>query len=129
MRGVTDERDASMDVIARRMRTALAEALWDPNGDPAAAVEVLTAMVENVCGPVDIDEGLIMFDSQALSSAYLFCASLTKSLSLDYYRQHPDLQGISSAEHLVLIRAHFPQFHQRQQEVLQLIDAEFPRPA
>jgi hypothetical protein len=129
MRGVTDERDASMELIAQRMRTAIAEALWDPTGDPAAAVEVLTAMAEGVCGPVDIDEGLIVFDSQALSSAYLFCASLTKSLSLDYHRQHPDLQGISPTEHLALIRPHFPQFHQRQQEVLQLIDAEFPRPA
>lgn len=116
-----------MDLIAQRMRTALAEALWDPADDPAAAVEVLTAMVDGVCGPVDtVEQGLIAFESQALSSAYLFCASLTKTLSLDYHRQHPDLRNLSAAEHLDRIRPHFRQFHLRQQEVLGLIDAEFP---
>ncbi|MGR6975087.1 hypothetical protein ACU639_36875 [Streptomyces cynarae] len=126
---MTDERDASTELIARRMRTALAEAVWDPAGEPATAVEVLTSMVEAVCGPVDIDEGLIVFESQALSQAYLFCASLTKSLSLDYHRKHPKLRDISPAEHLALIQPHFSQFHQRQQKVLKLIDAEFPSQA
>lgn len=111
------------------MRAALAEALWDPAGDPAAAVKVLAGMVEGVCGRSTIaDEDLhLLFESESLSSAYLFCASLQKSLSLDYLRQHPDHREISPAEHLNHIRPYLLQFHQRQQEALQRIDAESPQ--
>ncbi|MFD8690721.1 hypothetical protein [Streptomyces sp. NPDC059651] len=126
---MTDERSEPTALIAQRMRRALSEALWDPAGDIAAAVEVLAAMVEGVCGrSTTADEDLhILFESEPLSSAYLFCASLQKSLSLDYLRQHPDVRETSPAEHLEHIRPYLPQFHQRQQEVLQLIDAEFPQ--
>ncbi|MET7368789.1 hypothetical protein ABZS61_23655 [Streptomyces sp. NPDC005566] len=127
---MTNERSEPTALIARRMRTALAEALWDPADDSAAAFEVLTAMVEGVCGratTADTDLPLL-FESEPLLSAYLFCASLQKSLNLDYLRQHPDYRETSPAEHLEHIRPHFPKFYQRQQEVLQLIDAEFPQP-
>ncbi|MFE5774005.1 hypothetical protein ACFQ7O_37245 [Streptomyces sp. NPDC056485] len=126
---MTDQQSEPTALIAQRMRAALSEALWDPAGDPAAAVEVLAAMVEGVCGrATTADEDLhVLFESEPLSSAYLFCASLQKSLNLDYLRQHPDFREASPAEHLEHIRPYLPQFHQRQQEVLQLIDAEFPQ--
>jgi len=114
-------------VIAETMRSALAETVWDPAGDPTAVVAMLTVMISRVCDSVGtVDMGLTVFESTSLSAAYLFCASLQKSLSLEYHRQHPDLRGISAAEHLAKIQPHLVEFHQRQQVVVQLIDAEFP---
>lgn len=67
-----------------------------------------------------------VFDSEAMGTAYLFCASMNKALDRNHPAQPPAHRGLSIAEHLALVQPLLPGFHRRQQEVLQLLDREFP---
>jgi hypothetical protein len=119
--------EPSASELAEGMRTALMHARWDPYGDPAVAVDVLGALVEGVCGPVDsVAAGHIVFDSEAMATVYLFCASMNKALDRNHPAQPPAHRGLSIAEHLALVQPLLPGFHQRQQEVIRLLDQEFP---
>ncbi|QMU72857.1 hypothetical protein [Streptacidiphilus sp. P02-A3a] len=119
----------SAQAHAERMRAALAAARWDTTDDPAGVVAVLARIVEGVCGPVaTVEDGRTVFGSQALGSAYVFCASVQKSISLEYARQHPDLRELSPEGHLALVRPVLPQFERQRLEALRLIDQEFPLP-
>ncbi|MDX3457767.1 hypothetical protein PV396_38445 [Streptomyces sp. ME02-8801-2C] len=117
----------SASELAEGMRTALIHARWDPYGDPAVAVDVLRALVEGVCGPVDsVAAGHVIFDSQAMGTVYLFCASMNKALDRHHPAQPPAHRGLPNAEHLALVQPLLPGFHRRQQEVLRLLDQELP---
>ncbi|MFD3822094.1 hypothetical protein [Streptomyces sp. NPDC058625] len=123
----SDPAGPSASELAEGMRAALLHARWDPGGDPAVAVDVLGAMVEGVCGPVaSVAVGQIVFDSEALGTVYLFCASVNKALDQNHPAQPPAHRGLSIAEHLAFVEPLLPGFHRRQQEVLQLLDQEFP---
>jgi len=118
---------ASPAAFAERMHAALAGARWEPGDDPGEVAAVLATMATGVCGWVDtVQDGLTVFDSKALASAYLFCASVEKALSLDYARQHPDHQDLSAEAHLARVRNVFPQFQRKQRDVLRQIESEFP---
>jgi hypothetical protein len=131
--GVAERNDAGMtsasaSELAEGMRVALLRARWEPDGEMTEVVAVLREMVEGVCGPIStIDLGRVVFDSEALADAYLFCASVSKSLSLEYHRMNPALGDLSPEDHLTMIRPALPKFHRRQREVLRSIDEEFPR--
>ncbi|MGW5123990.1 hypothetical protein ACWEQ7_07980 [Streptomyces sp. NPDC004069] len=117
----------SASELAEIMRAALMHAQWDPGGDPAVAVDVLGALVEGVCDPVaSVAVGQIVFNSEALGTVYLFCASVNKALDRNHPARLPADRGWSIAEHLAFVQPLLPGFHQRQQEVLQLLDREFP---
>ncbi|GAA2433075.1 hypothetical protein [Streptomyces glaucus] len=123
----SDPAEPSASESAEGMRAALMHARWDPAGDPAVAVDVLGALVEGVWGPVDsVAAGQIVFDSEALGRAYLFCASMNKALDRNHPAQPPAHQGLSSTEHLALVQPLLPGSHRRQQEVLQLLNRESP---
>lgn len=123
----SDLAEPSASELAEGMRAALMHARWDPDGDPAVAVDVLGALVEGVCGPVDsVAAGQIVFDSEAMGTAYLFCASMNKALDRNHPAQPPAHRGLSITEHLALVQPLLPGFHRRQQEVLQLLEREFP---
>ena len=118
----------SAEALAERMRAALTAARWEPEDDPALVVAVLAVMVEGVCGPVTtIDDGQTVFGSEALGGAYIFCASVQKSITLEYARKNPDLRELSQEGHLALVRPVLPQFQRQRLEALRLIDQEFPR--
>jgi hypothetical protein len=113
--------------LAEGMRSALIRAQWDPEGDPAVAVGVLAALVEGVCGPVaTVVAGRLVFDSEAMGKAFLFCASVNKSIDRNHRARAPDHRGLPAAEHLALLRPLLSGFHRQQQEVLRLLDQEFP---
>ncbi|MFD4947094.1 hypothetical protein ACFWNT_32370 [Streptomyces sp. NPDC058409] len=123
----SDLAEPSASELAEGMRAALMHARWDPDGDPAVAVDVLGALVEGVCGPVgSVAAGRIVFDSEALGTVYLFCASVNKALDRNHPARPPAHRGLSLAEHLAFVQPLLPGFHRRQQEVLQLLDQEFP---
>ncbi|AZM62043.1 hypothetical protein DMA10_11685 [Streptomyces sp. WAC 01420] len=123
----SDLAEPSASELAESMRAALRHARWDPDGDPAVAVDVLDALVEGVCGPVDsVAAAQIVFDSEAMGTAYLFCASTKKAIDRNHPTQPPAHRGLSLTEHLALVRPLLPGFHRRQQEVLQLLNREFP---
>ncbi|MFJ4516539.1 hypothetical protein [Streptomyces sp. NPDC088816] len=114
--------------MAETMRAALIRAQWDPDGDPAVAVDVLGGLVEGVCGPVaSVEAGRTVFDSRALGTAYLFCASVRKAVDRHHPARLPAHRGLPIAEHLASVQPLLPGFHRRQQEVLRLLDQEFPR--
>ncbi|MFC1230096.1 MULTISPECIES: hypothetical protein [Streptomyces] len=109
------------------MRAALVQAQWDPDGDPAVAVNVLGDLVAGVCGPIaSVAVGRTVFDSEALGTVYLFCASVNKTIDRNHSARPPGHRDLSTAGHLALVRPALPGFHRRQQEVLQLLDQEFP---
>ncbi len=123
----SDLAEPSASQRAKRMRAALMRARWDPSGDPAVAVDVLGALVTDVCGPVDsVKAGRIVFDSEAMGTAYVFCASVNKVIDRNHRARPPAHRGLSTAEHLALVQPLLPGFHQRQQEILLLLDQEFP---
>ncbi|MDG9728417.1 hypothetical protein [Streptomyces sp. DH41] len=127
MEMASDPAESSASELAEGMRAAFRHARWDPDGDPTVAVDVLGALVEGVCGPVDsVAAGRVVFDSEAMGTAYLFCASLNKALDRNHPARPPAHRGLSITEHLALLRSVLPGFHCRQQEVLQLLDQEFP---
>jgi hypothetical protein len=124
---VSDPAGATASELAMIMRAALMRAQWDPDGDPAVAVDVLGNLIEGVCGPVaSAAVGQTVFDSEALATVYLFCASVNKTIDRNHSAQPSDHRGLSTAEHLALVQPVLPGFHRRQQEVLQLLDQEFP---
>ncbi|MEV6164186.1 hypothetical protein AB0L71_20050 [Streptomyces sp. NPDC052052] len=117
----------SASELAEAMRAALMHAQWDPGGDPAVAVDALETLIEGVCGPVDsVAVGQIVFDSEALGTVYLFCASVRKAVDRNHPARPPACRGLPMAEHLAFVRPSLPGFHRRQQEVLELLDQEFP---
>ncbi|MFB7739299.1 hypothetical protein ACFC08_34025 [Streptomyces sp. NPDC056112] len=123
----SDLTEPSATELAEVMRAALMHARWDPGGDPAVAVDVLSALAEGVCGPVDsVAVGQTVFDSEALGTVYLFCASVNKVLDRNHPAWPPAHRGLSIAEHLAFVQPLLPGFHRRQQEVLRLLDREFP---
>ncbi|MFC9165472.1 hypothetical protein ACFTZ8_32280 [Streptomyces fungicidicus] len=124
---VSDPAQATASELATIMRAALMQAQWDPDGDPAVAVHVLGDLVDGVCGPVaSVAVGQTVFDSEALGTVYLFCASVNKTIDRNHSAQPPGHRGLSPAEHLALVQPVLPGLHRRQQEVLQLLDQEFP---
>ncbi|WP_232788667.1 hypothetical protein, partial [Streptomyces odonnellii] len=126
-RMVSDPARPSAPELAEIMRAALMRAQWDPNGDPAVAADVLGALAEGVCGPVaSVAVGQIVFDSEALGTVYLFCASVNKALDRNHPARLPTDRGLPIAEHLARVQPLLPGFHRRQQEALQLLDQEFP---
>jgi hypothetical protein len=123
----SDLAEPSASELAEAMRAALIHAQWDPDGDPAVAVDVLSALVTGVCGPVDsVAAGQMVFDSQALGAVYLFCASVNKALDRHHPARPSAHRGLSLAEHLAFVHPLLPGLHRRQQEVLQLLEREFP---
>lgn len=123
----SDLAEPSASELAEVMRAALMHARWDPDGDPAVAVDVLGALVEGVCDPVDsVEVGQTVFDSEALGAVYLFCASVNKALDRNHPARPSAHRGLPIAEHLAFVQPLLPEFHRRQQEVLQLLDREFP---
>jgi hypothetical protein len=123
----SDPAEPSASELAEGMRAVLIHARWDPDGDPAVAVDVLGALVEGLCGPVDsVAAGQVVFDSEAMGTAYLFCAAMNKALDRNHPARPPAHRGLSTREHLALVQPLLPGFHRRQQEVLQLLDQEFP---
>lgn len=93
-------------------------AQWDPVGDPEAAVDVLGALVEGVCGPVaSVTVGQIVFNSEAPGTVYLFCASLNKDLDRNHRARLPADRGLSTEEHLAFVQPLLTGLHRRQQEV------------
>ncbi|MFD7702124.1 hypothetical protein [Streptomyces caelestis] len=123
----SDPAGVTASELAVIMRAALTRAQWDPDGDPAVAVDVLGDLVAGVCGPVaSVAVGRTVFDSEALGTVYLFCASVNKTIDRNHSAKLPGHRGLSTAEHLALVQPVLPGFHRRQQEVLQLLDQEFP---